>query len=172
MNQQSQPDILRATILVLIIGVLLVASLWTMQAFIGPLVWATAIVVATWPLLEWVQRHVGGSRALATTVMTLVMLLIFVVPFWAALGAMLDASVDGVEVVRSYLKNGLGPPPDWLMKVPFRGRAPHRRMAEPCPPAGRSSSPKRFDRTSNPWPPGCWRSPVASAACSGTFCSR
>ena len=121
MNQQSQPDILRATILILIILVLLVASLWTMMAFIGPLVWATAIVVATWPLLEWVQRHVGNSRALATTVMTLVMLVIFVVPFWAALGAMLDASVDGVEVVRSYLKNGLGPPPDWLVKVPFAG---------------------------------------------------
>ena len=84
MNQQAQPDILRTTIMVLIIGVLLVASLWTMQAFIGPLVWATAIVVATWPLLQWVQRKVGGSRALATTVMTLVMLLIFVVPFWAA----------------------------------------------------------------------------------------
>ena len=121
MNQQSQPDILRATILILIILVLLVASLWTMMAFIGPLVWATAIVVATWPLLKWVQRHVGNSRALATTVMTLVMLVIFVVPFWAALGAILDASVDGVEVVRSYLKNGLGPPPDWLMKVPFAG---------------------------------------------------
>jgi predicted PurR-regulated permease PerM len=121
MNQQTPPDILRTTIMVVIIGVLLVASLWTMQAFIGPLVWATAIVVATWPLLLWVQRHVGGSRGWATTVMTLFMLLIFVVPFWAALGAMLDASVDGVEIIRSYLKNGLGPPPDWLNKVPFGG---------------------------------------------------
>jgi len=121
MNQQAAPDILRTTILVVIIGVLLVASLWTMQAFIGPLVWATAIVVATWPLLLWVQRKVGGSRALATTVMTIVMLLIFVVPFWAALGAMLEASADGVEVVRAYLKNGLGQPPAWLAKVPFGG---------------------------------------------------
>ena len=121
MNSRTSPDLTRTTLGVLIIGVLLVASVWTMQAFIGPLVWATAIVVATWPLLEWVQRKVGGSRALATTVMTVVMLLIFVVPFWAALGAMLDASVDGVEVVRSYLKTGLGPPPDWLAKIPFAG---------------------------------------------------
>ena len=121
MNSRTSPDLTRTTLGVLIIGVLLVASVWTMQAFIGPLVWATAIVVATWPLLEWVQRKVGDSRALATTVMTLVMLLIFVVPFWAALGAMLDASVDGVEVVRSYLKTGLGPPPDWLAKIPFAG---------------------------------------------------
>ena len=124
---------------------LLVASLWTMMAFIGPLVWATAIVVATWPLLEWVQRHVGNSRALATTVMTLVMLVIFVVPFWAALGAMLDASVDGVEVVRSYLKNGLGPPPDWLAKVPVCGRAPDLRMAGPV--RRRAGAVRRNDST-------------------------
>ncbi|HYJ39412.1 MAG TPA: AI-2E family transporter YdiK [Steroidobacteraceae bacterium] len=121
MNSQTSPDLTRTTLGVLIIGVLLVASLWTMQAFIGPLVWATAIVVATWPLLMWVQRHLGNSRALATTVMVIVMLVIFVVPFWAALGVMLDASVDGVEVVRSYMKTGLGPPPDWLAKVPVAG---------------------------------------------------
>ena len=72
MNVGPSQDLTRTTLGVLIIGVLLVASLWTMQAFIGPLVWATAIVIATWPLLRWVQRKLGGSRALATTVMTLV----------------------------------------------------------------------------------------------------
>ena len=121
MNVGPSQDLTRITLGVLIIAVLLVASVWTLQAFIGPLVWATAIVVATWPLLLWVQRHVGNSRAWATTVMTVVMLLIFVVPFWAALGAILDASADGVDVLRSYLKNGLGPPPDWLAKIPFGG---------------------------------------------------
>ncbi len=121
MNVGPSQDLTRTTLGVLIIGVLIVASLWTMQAFIGPLVWATAIVVATWPLLLWMQRHLGNSRALATTVMTLIMLLIFVVPFWAAMGAMLDASADGVDVVRSYLKEGLGPPPSWLAKIPFAG---------------------------------------------------
>jgi predicted PurR-regulated permease PerM len=121
MNVGPSQDLTRTTLGVLIIAVLLVASLWTMQAFIGPLVWATAIVVATWPLLLGVQRKLGDSRALATTVMTLVMLVIFVVPFWAAIGAMLDASADGVEVVRSYLTTGLGPPPSWLASIPFGG---------------------------------------------------
>jgi predicted PurR-regulated permease PerM len=121
MNSRPLPDVTRITILVLVIGLLLVASLWTMQAFIGPLVWATAIVVATWPMLEWVQRKVGGSRALATTVMTVFMLIIFIVPFWLAIGVLLDASVDGAEIVRSYLKTGLGDPPSWLSGVPLVG---------------------------------------------------
>ena len=121
MNARTAPDITRTTIVVLIIGVLLVASLWTMLPFLGSLIWATAIVVATWPLLEWVQRHVGGSRAIATTIMTVFMLLIFIVPFWVALGAMLDSAAEGVDVLRAYLKNGLGDPPAWLKSVPFAG---------------------------------------------------
>ena len=115
------PDITRTTIMVLVIGVLLAASLWTMAPFIGSLVWATAIVIATWPLLLWVQRKVGGSRALATTLMTLFMLAIFIVPFWMAIGAMLDASHQGADVVRSYMKEGLGPPPSWVSGIPFVG---------------------------------------------------
>jgi predicted PurR-regulated permease PerM len=146
MNDGPSQDLTRTTLGVLIIGVLLVASLWTMQAFIGPLVWATAIVVATWPLLLGVQRRVGGSRALATTVMTLFMLLIFVVPFWAAIGAMLDASADGVDVVRSYLKTGLGPPPAWLADVPFAGERLTKEWLELS-----AGGPEQFAETIRPY---------------------
>ena len=76
MNAGNTTDVTRTTISVLVIGILLVASLWTMQAFIGPLIWATAIVIATWPMLESVQSRLGGSRAWATTVMTLVMFVV------------------------------------------------------------------------------------------------
>jgi predicted PurR-regulated permease PerM len=107
---------------VLIIGVLICASLWTLLPFIGSLVWATAIVIATWPLLLWVQRHVGGSRAIATTIMTVFMLLIFIVPFWVAVGALLEGAAEGVDVMRSYLKDGLGAPPAWIESVPFAGK--------------------------------------------------
>jgi predicted PurR-regulated permease PerM len=117
----NSTDVGRTTIMVLVIGLLLAASLWTMLPFIGSLVWATAIVVATWPLLQWVQRRVGGSRAIATAVMTLFMLLIFIVPFWMAIGVLLDAAAQGFDVVRVYLKNGLGPSPAWISNIPFAG---------------------------------------------------
>jgi predicted PurR-regulated permease PerM len=120
MNAQT-PDVTRTTILVLVIGVLLAASLWTMAPFIGSMVWATAIVIATWPLLLSVQRKVGGSRALATTIMTLFMLVVFIVPFWVAIGALLDASAQGADLVRAYVKDGLGPPPSWVSKIPLAG---------------------------------------------------
>jgi predicted PurR-regulated permease PerM len=121
MNPQASPDITRITFVVLIIGLLLAASLWTMAPFLGALVWAAAIVIATWPLLLWVQRHVGGRRSIATAVMTLVMLVIFIVPYWAAVGVLLDASAEGLEVAKAYLANGLGPPPAWIAGIPWVG---------------------------------------------------
>lgn len=121
MNPATSPDITRTTLVVLIIGILIAGSLWTMLPFLGALIWATAIVVATWPLLLWVQRRTGGRRSLATAVMTLIVSVVFIVPLWVAVVTLLDASVHGVEIVRSYLARGLGPPPSWLARFPGVG---------------------------------------------------
>ena len=120
MNSSASPDITRTTLTVLIIGVLIVGSLWTLLPFIGALIWATAIVVATWPLLLSVQKRVGG-RGLATTIMVAIVAVVVIVPFWVAINALLDASTNLIAVVRSYLANGLGPAPAWLANVPFAG---------------------------------------------------
>lgn len=121
MNSAASPDVTRTTLTVLVIGILIVGSLWTLLPFIGALIWATAIVVATWPLLLSVQARVGGSRALATTIMVVIVAILVIVPFWVAINALLDASTNLIAIVRSYLANGLGPPPSWLANVPLAG---------------------------------------------------
>ena len=126
MNSATSPDVTRTTLVVLVIGILIAGSLWTMMPFLGALIWATAIVVATWPLLLSVQRRVGGRRSIATTVMTLIVAIVFIVPLWVAANALLDGSQQVLEIVRSYLATGLGPPPKWLGGVPVVGE----RMAE------------------------------------------
>lgn len=120
-NRRPTPDILRITVVVLIICLLLGASFWTMLPFVGPLVWATAIVVATWPLLIRVQGLLGGRRSLATVVMTGFMLVIFIAPFWIAIGALLEASLEGIDIAREYLTHGLPPPPKWVEELPLAG---------------------------------------------------
>ncbi len=121
MNPQPQNDLTRTTLVVLFIGVLIVGSLWTMLPFLGALIWATTIVVATWPLLLFVQRLVGGYRIVATAIMTIVALAIFIVPFWFAIGVLVDAAVQGADLAKTYLATGLGPPPAWLAKMPWVG---------------------------------------------------
>jgi predicted PurR-regulated permease PerM len=121
MSPLGQNDLTRTTLVVLFIGLLIVGSLWTMLPFLGALIWATTIVVSTWSLLLWVQRTVGGNRMIATVVMTAVALAIFIVPFWFAIGALIDAGVQGADLARTYYTTGLGPPPDWVNRVPWVG---------------------------------------------------
>jgi predicted PurR-regulated permease PerM len=43
--------------------VLIAASLWILRPFLPALIWATMVVVATWPLMLRVQRRFGNRRA-------------------------------------------------------------------------------------------------------------
>jgi predicted PurR-regulated permease PerM len=121
MNPQTPYDLTRITLVVLIIGVLLVGSLWTLLPFLGALIWSATIVVATWPLLLRIQRVAGDRRWIATAIMTGLMLAIFIVPFWFAIGELLAAAAEGVEMVRVFLAQGLAPPPEWIERLPWVG---------------------------------------------------
>ncbi len=117
------PDLTRTFLFILILSGLIAASLWTLSPFLSALIWATTIVVATWPLLVHVQKWMGGSRALAVVVMTLVISAVFVVPFGMAVAVLLDLAVQGVELVRTALDRGLPPLPHWLVSIPWLGQA-------------------------------------------------
>jgi predicted PurR-regulated permease PerM len=121
MNTAATPDITRTTLVVLIIGILIAGSLWTLLPFIGALVWATTIVVATWPLMLKVQHLARGKRSAAAALIAIAMLTIFTVPFALAIGALLDAAKEGIELVRAVTTRGLPPPPAWVEGVPWAG---------------------------------------------------
>jgi predicted PurR-regulated permease PerM len=120
---QSEPsnDITRIVLFVLVIGVLLAGSVWTLLPFLNGLLWATTIAIATWPALLRVERLTGGRRSLAVAVMTLLILLVFVVPFALAIGALLQAAERSPAVMNAFLAKGIGPPPDWIAGIPLVG---------------------------------------------------
>jgi predicted PurR-regulated permease PerM len=62
------------------IGGLVAASFWILRPFLPAVLWATMIVVATWPALRAVQARLWGGRGLALAVMTLLMLTVIVAP--------------------------------------------------------------------------------------------
>ena len=130
MQTQAQPDLTRIFLVILIIAVLIVGSLWTLLPFLGGIIWAATIVVATWPLMLRVQRLAAGKRAVATAVMTIVMLAIFIVPFALAVGMLLEAAVEGAELVRAAVTVGLKPPPTWVTDLPWVGPRIAERWSE------------------------------------------
>ncbi|HEX2339735.1 MAG TPA: AI-2E family transporter YdiK [Vicinamibacterales bacterium] len=121
MQTTGQTDLTRIVLVILIIAVLITGSLWTLLPFLGALIWAATIVVATWPLLLRVQEWMHGRRAPATAVMTLVMLATFIVPSALAVTILLDSAIKAADLVQAVSARGIGSPPAWLDGIPWVG---------------------------------------------------
>ncbi|MCX5727640.1 MAG: AI-2E family transporter [Nitrospirae bacterium] len=118
---ERQSDLTRDTLAVVFLFVLIAASTWILLPFLTAVVWATMIVVATWPLLLMLQRWLLGRRWLAVTVMTLLLLAIFLLPFAFAIGAFIENFKEITTWTTSLSTFTLPPPPDWLGKIPLVG---------------------------------------------------
>jgi predicted PurR-regulated permease PerM len=114
-------DVPRIILLALFIALLIVGTFWTLLPFLGALIWATTIAIATWPVLLWLQRHLGNRRGYATTVMTLFVALVFTAPFLLAISTLVDTASRSPAVLRDFVSNGLSPPPSWVSSIPFVG---------------------------------------------------
>ncbi|HEX5632811.1 MAG TPA: AI-2E family transporter YdiK, partial [Gemmatimonadales bacterium] len=114
-------ELIRRILAVLVVLLLAFASLWILLPFLPAIIWAATIVVATWPLLERVQSRVGGRRWLATTIMSLIMLLLFFVPVGLAVTTVVDHAGDAAELGRDIATNGLPDPPAWVAGLPVVG---------------------------------------------------
>jgi predicted PurR-regulated permease PerM len=120
--QPGGRDLARTTFGVLFIGLLLGTSLWILRPFLGPTIWATMVVVATWPLMLRVQGLLWGRRGLAVTVMTLLLLLLFVVPLVLAIVTIVgnaDRLVEWAKLAATYRLPDA--PPLWLVNLPMVG---------------------------------------------------
>src|SRR4030095_16360400 len=111
----------RITLGVLFIAALIAASLWILRPFLPAVIWAATLVIATRPVMGRVQGWLWNSRALAVTVMTLALLLVFVVPFWLAIATIVQNSGQIIGWTESIASTGLPPPPSWLADLPLVG---------------------------------------------------
>lgn len=119
--KEHASDVTRIMLLVLIIGLLLLGSFWTLLPFVGGLIWATTVVIATWPLLLSLQRLFGGRRMFAVVTMTLLVLLVFLAPFAVAISAILDVAARSPALLQKFLAHGLPAPPAWVDSIPLAG---------------------------------------------------
>ena len=114
-------DLPRLIFGVIAIVLLLAATFWILNPFLLPLVWATMIAVATWPLLLGAEKHLRHSRALAVLVMTAGLLLVLIVPLALAVVTILQ-NIDAMKIwVGQLAAQGLPPMPGWLSGLPLVG---------------------------------------------------
>jgi len=117
----TQRDLTQTTLAVLFIGILIATSFWIVRPFISALIWATMVVVATWPVMIQVQAGLGGKRSLAVAVMTLSLLLVLLVPLSVAIITLVDNADRIVGWSKWLAETRVPPPPNWVAGIPVIG---------------------------------------------------
>jgi predicted PurR-regulated permease PerM len=114
-------DLTRTVLAVLFLGGLVGASLWLLAPFIPATIWAMTLVIATWPMMRKVQAAFWNSRGIAVTVMTLAFLLIFVAPFWFAVGTIVSNVEPISRAAHAVAEFRVPATPPWIATLPLIG---------------------------------------------------
>src|SRR5262249_14964861 len=105
----------------LFVGGLIASCFLILRPFLSALSWATAIVVATWPVLLQLQEWLRGRRSLAVALMTLALVLMLVVPLYFAVAA-IAGTVDRITEWSKWLTTLPIPQlPAWVESLPWIG---------------------------------------------------
>ena len=115
-------DLVRNLLAVLFIAGMIIGGVWIMSPFLPALIWATLLVVSTWPLMLMVQRRLWGKRSLAVLVMTCGLLLAVFVPVGLAVDTIVDNADDLGAGLRVLTQSSVPPPPAWAEQVPIVGK--------------------------------------------------
>jgi predicted PurR-regulated permease PerM len=117
----TQRDLTQITLGVIFIGGLIAASFWILWPFLPAVIWATMLVVATWPVMLRIQARLWHKRSLAVAVMTLTLLLVLVVPLSLAITTLVDNSDRIAGWAKWSTEFKVPPPPDWVAGLPVVG---------------------------------------------------
>lgn len=119
--QEPRRDLTGIVLSVATILGLALASLYTLRPFLGATIWATMVVIATWPLLRKMEHWFGGRRWAAVTVMCLGAIVLIAVPFTLAVGTIVDNTAVVSDWLAKVQTSGLPAAPAWFERVPLIG---------------------------------------------------
>lgn len=121
-DKLASRDLTRATLAVVSVGALIAVSVWILRPFLLSIVWATTIVVATWPLMLRMQSWLWGKRSLAAAAMTAMLLMVFFGPLLLAVGTIVENADQMLAWAKSLQTSTLPPPPEWVGEIPVIGQ--------------------------------------------------
>jgi predicted PurR-regulated permease PerM len=113
--------LIERALVLLLVGALGWACLEVVSPFILPFVWGMIMVLSTWPFYLRVVDWLGGSRALAATALTVLMLLVFVAPVIMAFQAAAERLPDLEKLASRIAEIRTDEPPEWVDDLPLVG---------------------------------------------------
>lgn len=110
------------TLATLALALLVGGCVWVLWPFLTALVWAAILASTSWPGFLWLERRIGQRRALAASLMTLLVTLLLLGPIVAVAFALADNVAELTQAVMSIFEDGLPDAPAWLTDLPLIGQ--------------------------------------------------
>ena len=120
MKRSQSGDFVGAVLRLIALSALIAASFWILRPFLIPILCATTVVIATWPLLVHLQSWLG-RRGFAALVMIMLLLLVLVVPLYFAATALVENIGEFTEWSKALATVKLPPLPAWIETLPAVG---------------------------------------------------
>ncbi|HVJ42587.1 MAG TPA: AI-2E family transporter YdiK, partial [Dongiaceae bacterium] len=121
MELERSGGLVRNMLAVLFVGALIAGSIWILRPFLPALIWATLLVVSTWPLMLSVQERLWNKRGLAVLVMTAALILVVIIPMALVAAAIVNNAAVLGERLHDLTVSRIPAPPDWIVDIPMVG---------------------------------------------------
>jgi len=104
-----------------LIGAIIVGCGFVLRPFALPILWASILCFATWPLYELLLKWLRGRRNLAAGLMTILLLLVLFVPFFLVGLTFTENIRSAIEWFELHRETGMPEPPEWVERIPLVG---------------------------------------------------
>jgi predicted PurR-regulated permease PerM len=121
MKTTSTGDLARILLASFFIILLLVGSMWILVPFLPATIWATTIVVTTWPWLKGLQKKFRNRRGPAVAVMMVGLTFAVLIPLGLGFTTLISLFNEVSEWTREMPELKVPNAPEWLKDVPLFG---------------------------------------------------
>jgi predicted PurR-regulated permease PerM len=117
--QVHRSDLISNAILLACVLALVMGALAVLRPFLPAILWATIIVVATWPIMLRLQKLFAGRRSLAIVAMSSSLLVAVIGPVVLLLGTLVARLPELRDLGNRLLAGPWPGPPAWLARLPY-----------------------------------------------------
>ncbi|CAL4319489.1 Putative transport protein YdiK [Buchnera aphidicola (Protaphis terricola)] len=119
-NPKEKMDLSQFILSLIFIIAISITSFLIIKPFILGFLWASTIVITTWPILLKIQKFLGGKRIIAVISMITILLLFIIIPIVLLINSLITTSIPIIHWCSS---NTLEfPELIWLQDIPLIGK--------------------------------------------------
>ncbi|HSE30117.1 MAG TPA: AI-2E family transporter [Pyrinomonadaceae bacterium] len=128
-ERRSSSNLWDTLIRIGLIGALLLLCFQVFSPFLRLITWSIVLAVTLYPLHQWLARRIGGRQWLASTILAILGIALFVIPTWLLMNSFAD-SVQGFFAAVQQNTLQIPPPREGVKNWPLVGNKIHDTWSE------------------------------------------